>query len=67
MNREQENHSLEQKARKHKTCLACGSQKTKNALLCWNCFKDGDFPYKHSCLNLNDWILKKRIESKIIN
>lgn len=48
--------TLEDEQRKTTTCIACGDDKPIGNVVCWNCFKHRDNPYKYSELELEDWL-----------
>ena len=44
------------KARKLDVCTGCGEFKSIGCIVCWQCFKFGDNPFKYADLSLLDWL-----------
>ncbi|RMD72953.1 MAG: hypothetical protein D6822_00420 [Cyanobacteria bacterium J149] len=45
----------EKTVREMPICPACGKPKD-GGLMCWDCFKRGDYPFKTSGLDLDEWL-----------
>jgi hypothetical protein len=48
--------TLEAEQRTKTTCIACGEDKSLGCIVCWNCFKYIDNPFKESQLSLKEWL-----------
>jgi len=46
----------EEEARQMNTCPACGKEKEKGLIVCWDCFKYRINAFKYSKLDLSDWL-----------
>lgn len=46
----------ETKARKLDVCPGCGKPKSIGCIVCWDCFKGGDNPFKYADISLLDWL-----------
>jgi hypothetical protein len=49
----------EEKARKLKLCPKCQHPKSEGLVVCWNCFKYIQNPFKYSNLSLEEWLKKE--------
>lgn len=53
---------LEIQARKSYDCFGCGGAKEQSLVLCWDCFKRGDQPFKYFTGTFKQWLdLKKGV------
>ena len=52
----------EEQARLMLPCPNCGGSKSKGCVVCWECFKYIDNPFKYSELSFEEW-LKQQKES----
>ena len=48
--------SPEAMARRLTVCPACGKEKQVGCVVCWDCFKRIDNPYKYADMEFEDWI-----------
>lgn len=51
--------NIEDFVRKTKYCLGCGQEKGYGTIVCWECFKQGHFPFKTYDGTFAQWLESK--------
>ena len=46
----------EEEIREAKKCIGCDKEKQKGCIVCWNCFKYIDNPFKYFKGSLSEWL-----------
>lgn len=46
----------EEKIRNSKKCVGCGKEKQTGCMVCWDCFKYRDNPFKYFTGSLTNWL-----------
>lgn len=58
--------TLEDTQRKLTSCIACGDEKDLGLVVCWNCYKYIDNPYKTSNLDFEEWLKTVKSNNAIL-